>query len=132
MPNILSLISKPAFWEGRIEASGTFAGNVNENAVIPAGTQVCSYYVQLDRVTNGYTQGAMEFPNAQILGVITSNGNLIATDDLLGNDGTTYGGNRGTEGHDEINLSLTENKISWDIYVAGNTYTDDFRVLTSC
>ena len=115
-----------------LASSGTYAGNFDENAVIPAGTEVCSYYVQIDRVMGGRTTGSQEFANAQILGVIYKGGDLVATDGLLGSDGTTYEGSRGAEGSDDFEVSLSDNSISWDVYVAANNYTDDFRVLTTC
>jgi len=111
---------------------GTHTGNSNENATIPAGTEVCSYYVQIDRATNGRDQGSISFPDTEILGVIYKSNSLTASDGIVGGENTTYSGRRGLEGGDYLTIDHDTGTVEWDINMLGNTYTDDIRILTAC
>ncbi len=115
-----------------ISIDGTFDGSSPHNQVIPAGTQVCSYYVQIDRATNGYASGSADFRDREVLGVVASKTELKNTDDVLGEDSTYYGGFRGLESNDKVTIDNANNTVSWSIGMLGQTYTDDFRIVTSC
>ncbi len=115
-----------------VSIDGAFAGATPHDQTVPAGTEVCSYYVQTDRESNGYTEGTATFKGREVLGVVTRLDELEKTDDLLGADGTYYGGGRGMENHDKLILDRDAGTVSWSIWVAGEKWTDDFRVITTC
>jgi len=111
--------------------AGTFGGNSNENAVIPAGTTICSYYVHGDRLDdNGFLTGTMQFSSHQIVGLIYRSNQMTASN-FLRNPATTY--DQGPmEGNDSMTMSLATgaNTLSWSMRFG--PHLDQIRVITSC
>jgi hypothetical protein len=75
-----------------IDVAGTY-NNSNPNApgVIPAGTTVTSYFITHESVNNAFSTvlGFAISPD-KILGIITTDAGLDATDSVLGHSGTLY------------------------------------------
>ena len=111
-------------------SAGSFNGSSNENATIPAGTMVCSYYVHADRLDDrGRLSGQMTFPSATILGLIYRNAQLSASA-FLQNPSTAYSVG-GTEGSDNLAMALAPNStVAWDMRFGG--HLDQIRVIVAC
>ncbi|HVW11557.1 MAG TPA: PEP-CTERM sorting domain-containing protein [Bryobacteraceae bacterium] len=102
---------------------------------IAAGTLISDTYLHADPVTSGTTfTGSVTF-SSDILGVIATSSDLVATDPLLGVSGTTYGSI-----HDAPGLELSPSQdyfsISPDLRtltfsVKTWNFTDDLRVITA-
>ncbi|MEM7386719.1 MAG: hypothetical protein AAF514_17415, partial [Verrucomicrobiota bacterium] len=102
------------------------------NATIAAGTVVNSTMIHFDPNPTANVAGTITFPTP-ILGIIWSNGQLDATDGLLGIAGATYPGGgtaRGTfENTDTVTVTSAN---SLDIlFRAGVPYADSIRVITA-
>jgi hypothetical protein len=114
--------------------------NASPNApgTIPAATQVASYMIHHESVANVFSSVLVSytFPNP-ILGVITSDSLLDATDTTLGNPSTSYPtglANRGLE----LPFAITPDAVFWSgnqvfFQVESNTAAvlDQLRVITS-
>lgn len=115
----------------RVSAGSGFTGNSNENATIPAGTQICSFYVHGDRLDdNGTLTGTMTFGNASIIGLIYRTAQLNSSTYLQA-PGTTYF-NAPMEVSDLMWLDLTPgaNSLRWSMRFG--PALDGIRVITNC
>ena len=111
--------------------AGSFNGNSNQNATIPAGTTICSYYVHGDRLdNNGNLTGALTFANSTIIGLIYEDTTFNASS-FLRVPGTTYV-NGPMESNDLMTLDLTPgaNTLTWNMRFG--PVLDQIRVITSC
>lgn len=112
-------------------SAGTFGGTSNENASIPSGTTICSYYVQGDRLDdNGILTGAVQFSSHEIIGLIYRTTQMNASN-FLRNPGTTYVQGP-MEGNDSMTMSLASgaNTLSWSMRFG--PHLDQIRIITSC
>ena len=93
---------------------------------IPVGTIVASHYIFFDP-TDGHIRGTVNF-DSKVLGIITSTGNLAASD-YLANTGVNYlnPAARGLEAGDSVTIS-GPNQILFDTFAS--TPGDYVRVLT--
>ena len=110
---------------------GTFNGGSNENATIPTGTQIASYYVHGDRLDdNGNLTGSLNFANASIIGLIYRTAELNASS-FLRAPGTTYF-NGPSEGGDTMGLSVVPgaSDLRWNFRFG--PALDGIRVIISC
>lgn len=109
---------------------GTFNGDSNELAVIPAGTAVCSFYVSADRATNGNLVGSLTFATP-ILGLIYELPQFQATTPILGIPGMAYPTENGAyiERNDDFVLSTFT--VEWNFYMGG-VWSDVMRVVIAC
>jgi hypothetical protein len=115
----------------RVTAGSNFGGNSNENATIPIGTEVCSFYVHGDRLDdNGTLTGTMTFGSSTILGLIYRTTQLNNSS-FLRAPGTTYF-NAPMESSDKMWLDLTTgaNSLRWRMRFGGAL--DGIRVITDC
>jgi hypothetical protein len=111
--------------------AGTFGGNSNQNAIVAAGTTICSYYVHGDRLDDsGTLTGTMQFSSHQIVGLIYRTGQMNASN-FLRNPATTYVQGP-MEGNDSMTMSLATgaNTLSWSMRFG--PHLDQIRVITSC
>ena len=111
--------------------AGTFGGNSNESASIPAGTTICSYYVHGDRLDDsGVLTGSMQFSSHEIAGLIYRTNEMNASN-FLRNPATTYVQGP-MEGNDSMTMSLATgaNTLSWSMRFG--PHLDQIRVITSC
>ncbi|MEM9565734.1 MAG: glycoside hydrolase family 44 protein [Actinomycetota bacterium] len=111
--------------------SGDFTGRTNENAIVPAGTRVCSFRMWADRLNdNGRLEGSLRFDRSTVLGVI-HRPNDVRASEFLRPDGT-----RSRIGPLESgdNLSLTRDArgtaLWWDLRLVNGL--DGARILTDC
>lgn len=120
-----------AFNEGQ---NITITSNLNVDDVgggaagtLAAGTVVASHYVFFDPQQSRSQEGYVTF-DADIIGLITSTGNLLGSDFLL-NNGVTYlnPGARGLEGNDAAWFSGDTVYVDWRASTPG----DYIRVLTA-
>lgn len=112
-------------------SAGSFFGNSNEAATIPAGTCVCSHFVHGDRLDNsGTLTGSLSFGTASILGLIYRRTELNSSD-FLGAPATTYTYGP-MDSNDEMGLSLAPgaNSLKWSMRFGAGL--DQIRVITSC
>ena len=106
------------------------------DGVIPAGTMVNSHYLSFDPATNpgsaiasGLMQITFDWP---IIGVLTANAQLNASDLILGANGTTYlDGNVGLEAGDDMLTISADRKTLWITMNASSNNLDQIRVLTA-
>ena len=111
--------------------AGTFNGNSNQNATIPSGTTICSYFVHGDRLdNNGQLTGALGFENSTIIGLIYEVATLNDSA-FLRVPGTTYS-TGAMEGGDDMSLDLTPgaNVLRWEMTFG--PVVDQIRVITTC
>ena len=111
--------------------AGVFNGNSNQNAMIPAGTKICSYFVHGDRLNNnGRLTGSAMFSTNTILGLIYETTTFNATS-FLEAPGTTYQYGP-MEGGDNMTLDLTPgaNRVTWDMRFG--PASDQIRIITAC
>jgi len=99
-------------------------------SVIGAGTQVASHYVFFDPGPGTTITGWVDF-DSDILGIITSTPNLLASDFLLNNDVTYLNpGLRGLEAGDTAWIDATfSNRLNLSLFAS--TPGDYVRVLTA-
>ena len=112
-------------------SAGAFDGSDNENAAIPAGTRICSYFVHGDRLNiPGRLIGSVQFSVTPILGMIYELAQFNATS-FLEVPGTSYAYGA-AEGNDFMTLDLTPgaNVATWDMRFGGAT--DQIRIITAC
>lgn len=104
---------------------------IGGGTVIAAGTRISSHMIQWDRLNNQgrRVRAGIEF-DTEILGFITSNGLLTATDGLLGLPGITYESfaARGLENNDSISIGATASTA--DISFRTTSPGDWVRVIT--
>lgn len=111
--------------------AGSFNGGSNENAVIPAGTEIASYMIHGDRLDdNGFLQGTVTFPNAMILGLIYRTTQLNASNFL--SSPTTVGNPQAMETGDTMILDLTPGANSISFRMRFGPALDNIRVIISC
>jgi hypothetical protein len=102
--------------------------------VIPAGTLVNSYLVNLDPVGDNEInlEGSIKFQN-KILGIIASPSQLDETDEILGNPETAYPNSNSDRGLELDN----QDRLEWNIegrtldLEFGDTALDQIRVITA-
>ena len=111
------------------QTPGTFNGNSNELAVIPAGTSVCSYIVHADRATNGTVSGSLTFAEP-ILGLIYEQPQFDASN-YLGFPTTTYPIENGEFIENNDDFVLSTNTVQWSMSMGG-IWSDTMRVITAC
>ena len=117
--------------------AGTYTNGFDTiDDTLAADTVVNSYYLSFDTADNGGTAYAptvtVEFDNP-ILGIVTSNPHLIASEGQLGAAGTTYNAsNLGMENNatDTIVIAPDGRTLTATLRVAGSNL-DQFRVLTA-
>jgi len=115
----------------RVTAGSGFGGNSNQNATIPAGTQICSFYAHGDRLDDsGSLTGTMTFGSASIIGLIYRTAQLNSSS-FLRAPGTTYF-NGPMENSDSMWLDLTPgaNSVRWNMRFG--PALDGIRVITNC
>lgn len=111
--------------------AGAFDGSSNENAVIPAGSWVCSYYVHGDRLDdNGQLTGQLQFSSANIIGLIYRQTEIDASNYLQA-PATTYFTSF-LEAADTMTLDLTpgSNRVTWTMNFGAAL--DSIRVIVNC
>lgn len=111
--------------------AGSFNGSSNQNATIPAGTEIASYLVHGDRLNDsGTLTGSLTFTNATILGLIYRTSQLNASN-FLAAPGTA-GTPQAMESNDTMVLNLTagSNTLSWSMRFG--PALDNIRVIISC
>jgi hypothetical protein len=111
--------------------AGLFDSGSNENAVIPAGSWVCSYYVHADRVDdNAQLTGQLQFSTANIIGLIYQRAEMTACSYLQA-PATTYFTSV-LENDDSMTLDLTpgSNRVTWSMTSGGALHS--IRVLVNC
>jgi hypothetical protein len=96
--------------------------------LLPAGITVASHYIFFDPRNTRSIIGTVDF-DSEVLAIITSRGNLTASD-FLANTGVTYlsPGARGLEGRDAVTISGTQ-QISF--MATASSPGDYVRVLTA-
>lgn len=111
--------------------AGSFNGGSNQGTVIPAGTEICSYYAHGDRLDDkGRLTGSLLFSSAQILGLIYRSAQLSASS-FLEAPTTTYF-SAPMEGSDlmTLNLAAGANQVTWDMKFGKSL--DGIRIITTC
>jgi hypothetical protein len=106
--------------------------------VIPAGTDVSSYMIHHESVDSQYSFIYITFTFPEpVLGIITTDANLDATDLTLGNPGTAYPTGLEFRGL-EMPYTITPDSVFWagnEVYVAVASTTalvlDQIRVITA-
>ncbi len=106
-------------------------------ASLVPGLTVCSHLIHFDPVGTGLasSEGAVTFAN-DVVGVMTSDANLDASDAVVGNPGTTYPTGLTARGLElspssEV-ISLSPDKRTIRLSVRASTAVDQARVLTRC
>ncbi len=74
----------------RSGADGGFAGN-GGTYTVPAGIEVCSYFIRSERLTPGTIFATVQFTNATIVGLAYETPQLNSTRSLFGVTGVGYG-----------------------------------------
>lgn len=99
-------------------------------SIIAAGTEVASHYVFFDPGPSTSITGWVDF-DSDILGIITSTGNLFASDFLINNDVTYLNpGARGLESNDTAWIDATfANRLNISFFAS--TPGDYIRVITA-
>ncbi len=119
-----------------LNPTGTYGDTTAQPGVIPAGTQVDSYYVHFDQPGTAGTEsvtGTLTF-DQPVLGIIFLTPTLNATDAAVGAPGTTYpaGANttfRGYEGpSDTVQVSADRRTVTFSATVGA--YQDELRIIT--
>lgn len=106
--------------------------------VIPAGTDVASYMIHHESVSQQYSFIYITFTFPEpVLGIITTDAGLNATDLVLGNPGTSYPTGLEYRGL-EMPYTITPDSVFWagnNVYVAVASTTalilDQMRVITT-
>ncbi len=112
-------------------APGEFNGIDTVPGVIPAGTEVCSWYIVGDREDDrGRLSGTVSFGDEDVLGLIFRNANLRASNSL-GADGTSYTVGQ-MEGGDRMTLSNDGGVDTFMVDMAFGPHTDAVRIITNC
>jgi hypothetical protein len=112
---------------------------VDNDAVIPKGTRVKPHFIHADPFTSLLLDGRVLF-DTQILGVISTSGELDATDPLFGRPGVTYPtpameSSRGLEPGiqaDQYQIIAGGFGIQVRLEVPIASYSDQLRVLNRC
>jgi hypothetical protein len=120
-----------------ISIPGLYNKNTSLTAgTVPAGTRVKSFMIHHDSYPTFSTVQGFAISPTNILGIITSDAGLDATDALLGNPGTLYPTGLAFRGM-ELHYPITPDVLYWDnntifISFVSNTLAvmDQFRVLT--
>ena len=114
------------------EAHGVTLGapvSADIGGTIPAGTAVDSHYIHFDP-TAATTRVATITFSRPILGVITSTGNLVATDSIVGLGTVAYGGTSGARGsQDGDTVTVSGSTVTLSLS-AVNRGRDDLRIIT--
>jgi hypothetical protein len=105
-----------------------FLASTGSAGVLDAGTVVASHYVFFDPRNRSSIRGRVDF-NSDIIAIIFSRTNLIASDFLINNDVTYLSPNlRGLEAGDEVSLA---DRNSLRFRTTASTPGDYVRVLTA-
>lgn len=110
-----------------ITLTGPLSVDVGSGSV-PSGTVVASHYVFFDPAQNRRIIGIVEF-DADILGIMTSTGNLSASD-FLANTGTTYL-NPAARGFEPGDVATITGPRQITVDLTAGTPGDYMRVLTA-
>jgi hypothetical protein len=122
-----------------IAAPGLYTNTApNAPGVIPASTQVASYMIHHESIANAFSSVLVSYTFPQpILGVITTDALLDASDIALGNPGTSYPAGLANRGL-ELPFTITPDAVFWSgnqvfFQVESNTAAvlDQLRVLTA-
>ena len=107
---------------------------------VPAGTKVNSFILHSDRSAFGINSASVTF-ETPIVGLIWGTNQLIASDTVVGNPGTTYpnfstglGGRRmisNGEGTDLVSVSADGRTLTAVVQAVGFQFLDQLRVLTA-
>ena len=112
-------------------ASGDFTGRTNENAIVPAGTTVCSFRMWADRFDdNGRLEGSLRFDRSTVLGVIHRSNDVRASEFLRPDGIRSRVGP--LESTDKLSLTRDTNGTTlwWDLRLVNGL--DGARILTDC
>jgi cysteine-rich repeat protein len=118
-----------------VHVPGTYQQFPAQAGQLPAGSRVNSYYVHhdvVDTVTHAALTISVTFPT-DVLAIVTSDGNLSATDEMLGRPGVSYPtslAQRGLDGdQDRVVLDVDRRTVSATLTVG--TAVDSLRILTA-
>jgi hypothetical protein len=118
-----------------INPAGTYSDVLTQRGVIPAGTQVDSYYVHFDQVqtSSGTVSGTLTF-DRPVLGLIYRTPTLNSTDATMGAPGTQYPEGpdtlaRGYDGPSYVSVSVDGRTVTFSAQVSA--YQEELRIITT-